>query len=317
MIDVALRAAYEPGGRPGETCRPGRSKGSSRGSVWTGEEVVVLIANRSDASYPPGEAVACRTTAPGATPGRTLPPTGRRRDGACSRLGRRARSSPSTTRCGPPLRPRRRVGGASSRACRSASTNVARRWSAPRHRPGHPLLRLRGSAPTTDSGRSLRRSRPSVGHLVATRRHVLGWSSSDESNFPDAPGTTFQSYTAPTVPTTTSHSSPACRSAPCCSSSPATPASRAPGCEEEAGGLVTGLTFTIESGDVDVRPHLHLCGAPVRGPDTQRRLGESTPSSSHIPLTQVDVGPGPGARRPVARRPHRRRGAHPPRGDNV
>ena len=61
------------------------------------------------------------------------------------------------------------------------------------------------------------------------------------------------------------------------------------GLEEEVGGLVTGLSFTIQSGDVECGPHLDLRRAsrPRSGSATTR--APSAPSAATSPLEGVDI----------------------------
>jgi hypothetical protein len=196
MIDVASGAVYDPAtDRWGDL--PERPvDGPVQASVWTGTEVLTLIANRSDGSYPAGEAVALAFDP---TPGtwQALPPTGVGATAAdLAWDGEQAvavdyemqaatfRPGEDRWRALPPL-PLRFYECAPSLA-RLADTVLATHCS--------------GDAVLTEDRTWAIGSPPALAaaRLVTTGDVVFGWWSSDESyNFPDAPVSHFQQFTAP------------------------------------------------------------------------------------------------------------------------
>jgi hypothetical protein len=75
VVDIAIGAAYDPARDLWRTLPERPILGDPQAVVWAGDRVVVLIANRSDASYPAGEAVGL-TYDPSTDSWEALAPTG-------------------------------------------------------------------------------------------------------------------------------------------------------------------------------------------------------------------------------------------------
>ena len=285
MLDAAANRAYDPVTDAWRVLPDRPVEGAVRGSVWTGDEFLVLVANRSDASYPAGEAVALSYN-PDDDAWRALPPTGVGEtavalawDGeqavALDYDMRAAAYDPDGGRWTQLPDLPMRFYECSPQLVRSGDTVLAN------HCSGYALLTDDGQwaiAPPAERG---------VGQLVATDDTLISWSSSD--TYGDPPGTMFQSYRAPesaggdlalerTIPIGT-----------VLLDLPEDARLTSTGLEEEAGGLVTALSFTIRSGDVECRLTSTYAGIQS---EVRIRNDASTVDAeiSTFPLTQVDIG---------------------------
>jgi len=242
-VDVSIGHAYDP---TADRWRPLPERpvaGTADATVWTGEAVVALVANRSDPRYPPGEAVAISYD-PVRNRWDRLPPTGVGEIGAdLAWDGERlvaADYEMQTASWDPDDGRWTRLSALPFRFY-ECTPNLARL--------GDSVLATHcsGDAVLTDGGQWAIAPPPTdpAAHLVTAGDQVLGWWSSDESfNFPEAPVTYFQSLAAPalgddlaltaTVPVGT-----------VLLDLPDGTRLTSTGRSEEAGGLVTILTYEL------------------------------------------------------------------------
>ena len=136
--------AYDPATDTWRTLPTRPIEGAVQASVWTGEELLVLVANRSDSSRTRPERRWRSRTPPPTTPGRRC----RRPGWARSRspgVGRRAGRRPRLRDAGRHLRPRRRSVDPAPGAAAAVLRVLAAPGSGGRHRLRPALLR-RGAA---------------------------------------------------------------------------------------------------------------------------------------------------------------------------
>lgn len=258
ILDIGIGAAYDPASDVWRTLPERPIQGTAGAAAWTGDALVILVANRSDASYPPGESVALAYE-PDTDRWEALPPTGVGENGVdLTWDGRHLVALDYEMRAGtfrpgddawealPPLP--MRFSECSPQLAPVAGTVFAR------HCSGQALL-------TEDREWAIAIPEDeSWGTLVPTGDTILAWWSSDY--YGDPPGTTMRSYRPPelpdgalalerTIPIGTVRLD--LRDDARLSST---------GLAEEAGGLVTGLSFTIQSGAVECRLTSTYAGIP-------------------------------------------------------
>ncbi len=225
VIDIGIGAAYDPATDVWRMLPERPVLGTPNAVTWTGDALVVLVANRSDASFPPGESVAVAYD-PGPTLG-GLAPYRRRRERRRPDLGRPAPGRPRLRDAGRHLPPRRRRLGGPAARCRCASTSARRDWHRWPARCSPNTAPARLCSPRTGNGRS-----PPRWRIPGAR-----WCRPATRSCPGGPATTTATLPAPCSrptgplrsPTTTSPWSARSRSAPSCSTYPTMPGSRAPG----------------------------------------------------------------------------------------
>jgi hypothetical protein len=288
MVDVALGAAYDPASDTwrGLPTRP--VAGPVQSTVWTGEEVVTLVANRSDPTFPAGDAVGLAYD-PAGDSWEQLPPTGVAEspaelvwDGeqavAVSHDQRSSAYRPDDGTWAPlaaiPLR---------DYECQPVTAAV-----------GEIVLtnQCSGWGLLTDDGEWAIAPLPETpaGSLVTAGDVVLSWWSTDEYfNFEDAPVTYLQSFRAPEL---RPGDLALARTIPMGSAFLDLPAdTRLSGTDhvEEAGGLVTRLRYELEEPDCT----LESTAANVGGAGARIRndLAEVEADFSHIDFPQFEGVP--------------------------
>jgi len=285
MLDAAANQAYDPAADAWRALPSRPIEGAVQSSVWTGEELLVLIANRSDPSYPAGEAVAL-SYSPADDAWRALPPTGVGEiavalawDGeqavALDYEMRAATYDPDAGRWTPLPELPMRFSECSPRLAPVDGTVFAQ------HCSGEALLTVDREWAITTLGDG------PWGTLVPTGDTVLSWWSSD--SYGDPPASVLQSYRPPEV---TEGDLALTRTIPIGTVEldlPDDAQLTSTGLQEEVGGLVTGLSFTVQSGDVECRLTSTYAGISS---EARIRNDASTVDAqlSHISLEQVDVG---------------------------
>jgi hypothetical protein len=285
MIDAAANQAYAPATDTWRPLPPRPIEGAVQGSVWTGEELLVLVANRSDASYPAGEAVAL-SYSPAADAWTALPPTGVGEiavalawDGeqavALDYEMRAATYDPDAGRWTQLPELPMRFSECSPRLAPVAGTVFAQ------HCSGEALLTEGREWAISTLGDD------PWGTLVSTGDTVVSWWSSDY--YSDPPASVFQVYRPPEIPGDDLALERAIPIGSVRLDLPDDARLTSTGLQEEVGGLVTGLSFTIQSGDVE-------CGltSTYAGISSEARIRNDASTVgaelSHIRLEQVDIG---------------------------
>jgi hypothetical protein len=260
--------------------------GDPQAAVWAGDRLIVLVANRSDASYPTGEGVALALD-PGTGTWESLPPThvGERGvdlawDGeqvvAVDYEMQAATWRPGDDRWRPLPQVPLRFSECSPQLAAVGDTVLAV------HCSGEALLtedRQWAIAPRAAEG--------ALGAAVGTGDALLIWRSSDY--YGDPPGSSLRSYRPPEVPEDDLALGRTVPIGTVLLDLP--PGSRLVGTDriEDAGGLVTGLFFDLAGPDCSLASTYAGSAGPseVRIRNDVERVGGEL---DHVRLPEVDIG---------------------------